>query len=367
MAKILNLLLVATMTFVATSCSEPAHVPVDTLWQKEFSNAQEIAGNYIDIKKSIDGNEDLDIKNLCHMIWHSGEYIIRCKGKNDDINILPQHISTLPLDNDSVKAYIQNIDAEKFADHYFMLSAMKRGDSFDASRDGLTITVFFPGRAINDNDYDKLRQIFSSNNEILHQAYLEKMKFPFLNSGTNEKFNSIRPLIEKNVADSPLKTEILDLYDQYTHIMPGMTAPTPPLKDINGNTHTFAEFKGKVLVIDVWATWCSSCLAKMPHYMQLRDEYKDNPDIEFITVSIDRRKVTDKWKSAIAKRNMGSMLNLIPDTDEASEFECQYYVMGIPRYIVIDKNGKIVTAYAPPPSQELKEIITRTLNTSPQS
>ncbi len=350
---------IIVLPLTAFACSEP--IATDTLWQKEFANAQQIADNYTDIKKQINGDEDADIKNLCHMIWHSGEYIIKCKGKNEDINILPQHISTLPLDNENVKSYIKNINAEKFIDHYFMLSAMKRGDSFDESRDGLTITVFFHGRAINDNDYDKLRQIFSSSNDTLHTIYLNKMKFPFQNSGTNEKFNSIRPIIEKNVADSPLKQEILNLYDQYTSIMPGKQAPTPLLKDINGNEHSFAEFKNKVLVIDVWATWCSSCLAKMPNYIQLREEYKGNPDIEFITVSIDRKKATEKWKAAIAKRNMGTMLNLIPDTEAASEFECQYYIVGVPRYIVIDKAGNIVTAYAPPAGPELKAIIDKTL------
>lgn len=362
MKRFLNTLFIifsVTVPIALSGCSKP--VPVDTLWEKEFSNAQEIADTYNNIKQQINGNEELDLKNLCHMIWNSGEYIIKCKGKNEDINILPQYITPLSLDNDSLKSFLLRVNAEKFADHYFMLSAMKRGEEFDAARDGLTMTVFFHGRPINNNDYDKLHQVFSSHNEILHQAYLEKMKFPFDFGGINEEFCAIRPLIEKNVAECQQKQEILDLYKHYETIMPGKKAPIVPLKDINGKDYTFAQFKGKVLVIDVWATWCSSCIAKMPKFMELRNEFKANPDVEFITVSIDRNKVIDKWKAYIKKHKMGEMLNLLPYTDEASQFECEYRITGIPRYIIINKEGNIITAYAPSPGPEMKEIIIKAL------
>lgn len=362
-AVISRLLFVAVLPVIlATGCTEPPQV--DALWQqkKEFTTAREIVDIYKEIESKTGGDSLLQIKNLCHMIWHSGEYIIKCKGKNADIDILPEHISELPLGNDSVKAFLQKVKAEKFADHYFMLRAMKRGEEFDAARDGLTITVFFPIRAINDNDYDKLRQVFSSDNEILHEVYLEKMKFPFQNSGCSAGFEAIRPLIEQNVAESPLKKEILDLYDYYSTVMPGRKAPDCILKDINGKQHSLKEFCGKILVIDVWATWCSSCLKKMPDFMKLREEFKHNPDVMFITVSIDRKKDTDKWKAAIKRRGMSGMLNLIPDTDEASQFECDFRIVGVPRYIIIDRDGDIVTAYAPPAGPYMKDIIMQTLN-----
>lgn len=362
-AAIARLLFITVLSAISViGCTEPPQV--DVLWQQqsEFTTAQEIVDTYKDIKSKAGNDSRLQIKNLCHMIWHSGEYIIKCKGKNDDINILPEHISELPLGNDSVKAFLQKVKAERFADHYFMLRAMQRGEDFDAARDGLTITVFFPIRAINNNDYDKLRQVFSSDNEILHEVYLEKMKFPFQNSGCNSEFESIRPLIEKNVADTPVKKEILELYDYYTPVMPGKKAPDYTLKDNKGNLHSLTEFKGKTLVIDVWATWCSSCLKKMPEFMKLRDEFRNNPNVEFITVSIDRSKDIKKWKTAIDKHKMNGMLNLIPDTESASPFECDYRIVGVPRYIIIDQDGNIVTAYAPPAGPYMKDIIMQTLN-----
>ena len=352
---------IASIALLALSCYNPPQV--DSLWQKEFNTAQEIVNTYIAIDEKLrESDKERQTKNLCHYIWNSGEYMFQCRGKNEDITLLPQNIEDLALDDDIVKSYMIERDTARFADHYFTLKAMKRGCSFDDSRDGITITVFYPIRGINDNDYSKLQEVFSCKNDALHIAYMKKLKFPFRNSGCNAKLNEIRPLIEKNVKDSKLKQEIMELYDMYGNIIPGMPAPDPVLKDTKGNEHTFAEFQGKVLVIDVWATWCSSCLAKMPDYMALRESYKDNKDIEFITVSIDRSDAKVTWLKNIGKRGMEGMLNLIPDCEEMSQFECDYHISGVPRYIVIGKDGKIVSAYAPPPGGGLNEIISKLIN-----
>ena len=335
---------------------------IDTLWQKEFNSAEEIVANFNNIRQQIKGKpQAVYTENLCHYIWQSGEYIFRCRGKNDDIALLPESVEEIALDDAIVTAYMIERDTARFADHYFTLRAMQRGDSFEDSRDGITITVFYRPRSMNGNDYAKMREVFSCKNDALHIAYMKKLKFPFRNSGCNEEFYAVRPLIEQNVKESTLKSEILALFDIYSNVMPGETAATPVLKDINGNGHTFAEFHGKVLVIDVWATWCSSCLAGMPKYMALRSAYKENNDIEFITVSIDRKENRENWLAAIAKRKMGDMLNLYPDCSFESQFESEYHISGVPRYIIIDKQGKIVTAYAPPPGEGMETIIENTI------
>ena len=352
---------IASIALLALSCYNPPQV--DSLWQKEFNTAQEIINTYIAIDEKLrESDKERQTKNLCHYIWNSGEYMFKCRGKNEDIALLPENIEELALDDDIVKSYMIERDTARFADHYFTLKAMKRGCSFDDSRDGITITVFYPIRGINDNDYRKLQEVFSCKNDALHIAYMKKLKFPFRNSGCNAELNEIRPLIEKNVKESRLKQEIMELYNMYGNIVPGMPAPNPVLKDTKGNEYTFAEFRGKVLVVDVWATWCSSCLAKMPDYMALRESYKENKDIEFITVSIDRRDARNAWLNSIEKRGMSNMLNLTPDCEEMSQFECDYHISGVPRYIVIGKDGNIISAYAPPPGSGLKEIISKSIN-----
>ena len=368
--KLTTIAILSLLFLVNTACSQVINrtdgntesVCIDSLWNKDFNTAQDILSNFATTEKLIEGmSQEAHTVNMCHYIWQSGEYMFRCRGKNEDISQLPQNIERLELDDEIVVSFMVERDTARFVDHYFTLWNMKAGDSFEESRDGITITVFFHPRSINSNDYSKLREVFSSKNNALHIAYMKKLKFPFRNSGCNEEFYSIRPLIEKNVEESALKKEIISLFDLYRNIMPGEVAPTPKLKDSTGKEHTFAEFEGKVLVIDVWATWCSSCLKKMPDFIELRNRYKDNPHVEFITVSIDRIEVWDNWLATIAKRKMEGMLNLTPGCHEESEFESEYHISGVPRYIIIDHRGKIVTAYAPPPGGGMEEIIENTI------
>ena len=358
------LLFLGTACSGEKSCGIQQHTleMVDSLWQKDFSNAQELVENFTYIKGQLSQKDSCgNMQNLCQYIWNSGEYMFRCRGKNEDIQELTTNLDDINLDNGIVKSFMIERDTARFVDHFYTLRFMKEGCSFEESRDGITITVFYRPRSMNGNDYTKMREVFQSHNDALHIAYMKKLKFPFRNSGCNEEFYAVRPLIEQNVKESTLKSEILALFDIYSNVMPGETAATPVLKDINGNGHTFAEFHGKVLVIDVWATWCSSCLAGMPKYMALRSAYKENNDIEFITVSIDRKENRENWLAAIAKRKMGDMLNLYPDCSFESQFESEYHISGVPRYIIIDKQGKIVTAYAPPPGEGMEAIIENTI------
>ena len=260
--------------------TSPEHV--DTLWQKEFKTAQELVDNFTAIGEQLAEKDTCGrTANLCQYIWHSGEYMFKCRGKNDDISKLPQLISDINLDNEIVKSFMIERDTARFVDHYFTLKFMQEGSSFEDSRDGITITVFYFPRSMNGNDYRKLREVFSSNNEALHIAYMKKLKYPIGNGGCSEELYAIRPIIEQNVKPSRLKKEILDLFDQHKGTMPGEPAPTPPLKDANGKEYTFAQFRGKVIVIDIWATWCSSCLAKMPDFIALSEKYKGNEEIIF--------------------------------------------------------------------------------------
>ena len=348
--------------FLSALFSCKAQVEINSMWEKEFSTAQEIIDTYNAVKGKLGRwDKQRHTLNSCNYVWRSGEYMFKCRGKNEDIAKLPEHSEKLELDDDVVTSFMVERDTARFADHYFTLQAMKRGDSFNDSRDGITITVFFPIRGLNRNDYQKLHEVFSCKNDDLHTAYLKKLRHPLTNSGCNDDFYAIRELIEKNVAESGLKEEILSLYDIYKPLMPGSKAPDTAFKDASGNIYTIGGFKGKVLVIDVWATWCKSCLMNMAKFMALKEEYKENPDVEFVTVSTDSEEVRESWLAAIEKFKMGSMLNLTPCNSNGKIFTEEYRVSGVPRYIVIDRNGDIVSVFAPKPDDGMKEMIERAL------
>jgi peroxiredoxin len=238
---------------------------------------------------------------------------------------------------------------------------MKRGCSFDESRDGVEITVFYPIRSLNANDYLKLNEVFTCKNENLHAAYLKRMTHLLTTNGCNKELLEIRDLIKNNVADSKEKQKVLLLYNTFANIMPGTQAPNVTFKDAEGKKYTINDFKGKIIVIDVWATWCSSCLKNMPKFMELIKDFKGNEDVVFFTVSTDSDDLKEKWLAAINKHKMGEMLNLTPDREAIEQFEEKYFVGSVPRYIVIDKEGVIVSAFAPKPGPALKEMIINSL------
>ncbi len=363
-------LAITLVAFMATTCgtSQNSNESVeaqdialyDSIWLRKFDNAAEITALYDSIKQTIaEDKKGVHTLNQCHFVWNSGEYMFSCRGKNEDIYRLPEHATELSFDNNVVSQFAATKKIGKFADHYFTLQAMKKGDSFNESRDGVTATVFYEIRALNENDYNKLRTVFTSKNSALHNEYLERLKFPLQNSGCTDGLKSIEPLIEANVADSPLKAEVLELYKLFTRIMPGNPAPLSTLKDAEGKEYTFADFKDKVLVIDVWATWCHSCLANMHKFAGMRQWFSKEGDVCFITVSIDRSEDKEIWMEALKKHNMRGMLNLFPDCEAQSQFETDFMISGVPRYIIIGKKGEIVSAHAPAPGPEMAAMIER--------
>ncbi|WP_396166108.1 TlpA family protein disulfide reductase [Flavobacterium sp.] len=103
---------------------------------------------------------------------------------------------------------------------------------------------------------------------------------------------------------------------------------------------TFEEIlkqnQGKTLVIEVWASWCSDCVKSMPQVKKLKEKYSD---VAFVNLSCD--KTFDAWKSGIEKHEVTGENYLIPDGMKG-EFGSSIKLDWIPRFIVIDKEGKIV-------------------------
>jgi thiol-disulfide isomerase/thioredoxin len=103
---------------------------------------------------------------------------------------------------------------------------------------------------------------------------------------------------------------------------------------------TFEEIlkqnEGKLVVIEVWASWCSDCVKSMPQVKELKSEY---PEVAFVNLSCD--KTFEAWKNGIEKHEVTGENYLIKDGMKG-EFGTSIKLDWIPRFIVIDKKGKIV-------------------------
>ena len=114
----------------------------------------------------------------------------------------------------------------------------------------------------------------------------------------------------------------------------GKPAPDFTLKDINGETVALKDFRGKVVLLDFWATWCEPCIHELPALQALYEKHKRHPDFALISVSSD---VNDDTVAKFFEENKMPWIHI----REIEEMQAKYDVIGIPHYTVIDKNGLI--------------------------
>ncbi len=124
--------------------------------------------------------------------------------------------------------------------------------------------------------------------------------------------------------------------------------------DAAGKQVSLSDFKGKVVLVDVWATWCGPCKGEIPHLKKLEKEMHGQ-DVLFLSVSVDEQKDHQKWKDFIASEELGGVQLFASGWSDIAKY---YNIKGIPRFMVFDKKGNIVSTDAPRPSnKELKLLL----------
>lgn len=121
-------------------------------------------------------------------------------------------------------------------------------------------------------------------------------------------------------------------------LTPGETAPAISGKDQNGNEVSLESLKGKVVLLDFWATWCGPCRASLPHVKELWEKY-NGKGMQVLAVSLDRD--ADAWKQYIAESGMG-MENYANIIDEGGVNADSYAIQFIPSKFIIDRDGKFL-------------------------
>lgn len=113
--------------------------------------------------------------------------------------------------------------------------------------------------------------------------------------------------------------------------------------------------KGHIIVFDFWASWCDPCVQEIP-YLKLMMKNSKNKNIRFISLSLDKER--QPWQKYIITNGLNMKENYNFVNFHQSSFIDKYQIRGIPRFIIIDKSGKIVNEDAPRPSDpELQKIL----------
>lgn len=139
------------------------------------------------------------------------------------------------------------------------------------------------------------------------------------------------------------------VYNHYKKMKKGMPAVDFTFSDAKGKVYHLSDFRGKALYIDVWATWCGPCCMEIPYMEKLAAKYKGDKRINMISISFDDNRA--KWDKKLAADKPKWPQFICPENFQ-SKLCREYDIHGIPRFMMFDKDGNIVSLDAPRPSDE---------------
>jgi thiol-disulfide isomerase/thioredoxin len=169
-------------------------------------------------------------------------------------------------------------------------------------------------------------------------------------SGDKAKANDYFKLIEANTKNQNFINAAKKKLEEIPNITKGDVSPSFTYNDIDGNAVSLEDFKGKIVYIDVWATWCGPCLKQIPYLKSLEHHFKGQ-DIAFVSISVDKKEAFETWKNMVVEKELGGV-QLFANNAFQSEFIEAYGIHSIPSFILIDKQGHILDEKAPNPSYD---------------
>lgn len=153
----------------------------------------------------------------------------------------------------------------------------------------------------------------------------------------------VMPIYEDFIKENPyyeLDKVVLDPFQKANQFAAGTPAPNFTLLDIEGNPVSLSAYKGKVIYLDFWASWCRPCMQKIESLQKFEPKFKDK-DVVFLHVSLDQSK--DQWTSTVAEKQlMGKHLFFDPTR---SNITADYDILSVPKFFLITKEGNF--AYTP--------------------
>lgn len=135
----------------------------------------------------------------------------------------------------------------------------------------------------------------------------------------------------------------LDELERIISEIPAFNVQTPAydftLKSIEGDKVSLSDFKGQVVYIDFWATWCGPCIREIPYLLELKESLEGRNDIVILGISTDAMRDKDKWRDMVKEKGLGE-LQLFAG-EQAADLRKHYEITGIPHFVIINKDGTI--------------------------
>jgi len=144
-----------------------------------------------------------------------------------------------------------------------------------------------------------------------------------------------------NIAKINAITSKVVTVTRYNEALPGTDFSAYTFQKPDGSVAKISDYKGKYILIDIWSTWCHPCVAEMPFLKKLEHEMAGK-DIAFISLNGDIKETY--WQDFIKKRNLTGNQLWMNGGLAANPFFNKIGRTGIPRFVIIDKEGKMLNA-----------------------
>jgi peroxiredoxin len=200
----------------------------------------------------------------------------------------------------------------------------------------------------------QLNELYPELNNEIEKARLKLLKdnidqffvpevFPVLKmSFKAENIKEIYNLLPAHTKQHPKVSQVMKQIKSKELIQPGKQAPDFTLKTVEGKELSLSDLRGKIVLIDFWASWCKPCRASFPHMKDLYQKYHSK-GFEILGVTNDKNR--NAWLKAI-KTDELPWLNVedeFPGGGQMAKTVVLYGVEFLPTTILIDRDGKIVT------------------------
>lgn len=212
----------------------------------------------------------------------------------------------------------------------------------------------------NNDIVEHLEDYFQAHKALFHPTFVEVISAEHLKGEIRYKgFNAeVVSKVKKFESDYPNSRFVNLLKDELAQkeiFAIGKPALPFTLQDTIGRTVQLADFKGKVIYLDFWASWCGPCIAQMKSVKKIKAHFKDQSDLVFLYISLDEKE--NDWRKAIAKYQIrGTHLR---DDLNAKERVADIYGAGsIPSSFIIGRDSNFHAIQPPVPGEnEGKDLI----------
>jgi thiol-disulfide isomerase/thioredoxin len=184
-------------------------------------------------------------------------------------------------------------------------------------------------------------------NIVLSTSASPTLGFDKWDPASLDVLKTVAEAFKKRFGDSPMaltmENQVVQIEQAYTEYQTtqegGLTAPEIELKDPNGKLLKLSSLRGKVVLIDFWASWCRPCRAENPNVVRLYKQFKDKGFTVF-SVSLDEDAVA--WKKAIAQDGLIWPTHVSDLLGWSTPVIQLYKFDGIPYTVLIDREGKVI-------------------------